>query len=55
MTTGEAAKAVGVDRTTLSRWAEEGKVTPAWTTPGGHARWDVEDLKRQLGIKKARD
>jgi len=50
--TGEAAKAVGVDRTTLARWVSEGKVTPTWKTPGGHARWDVEDLKRQLGITR---
>jgi DNA-binding transcriptional MerR regulator len=46
--TADAAKAVGVDRRTLQRWAKEGLVTPALTTPGGHARWDVDDLIRQL-------
>ncbi|GAB2745064.1 hypothetical protein GCM10027174_18600 [Salinifilum aidingensis] len=48
VTTAQAAKAIGVDRRTLQRWASEGAVTPALVTPGGHHRWDVEDLKRQL-------
>jgi DNA-binding transcriptional MerR regulator len=46
--TGVAAKAIGVDRGTLVRWQRAGLVTPALVTPGGHARWDIEDLKRQL-------
>jgi predicted site-specific integrase-resolvase len=46
--TAEAAKAVGVDRRTLQRWWKAGDVTPAIVTPGGHARWDVEDLMKQL-------
>lgn len=46
--TGVAAKAIGVGHSTLARWWAEGKVTPALVTPGGHARWDVEDLRRQL-------
>lgn len=46
--TGVAAKAIGVDRGTLVRWWQQKKVTPAVVTAGGHARWDVDDLKRQL-------
>ncbi|MFL6127241.1 MerR family transcriptional regulator [Actinophytocola sp.] len=46
--TGEAAREIGVGRATLARWWSEGLVTPALITAGGHARWDVEDLKRQL-------
>jgi hypothetical protein len=46
--TDTAAKAIGVSRRSLARWWKEGAVTPALVTPGGHARWDVEDLKRQL-------
>lgn len=46
--TGDAAKAIGVGRSTLARWMAEGLVKPALVTPGGHARWDVDDLKRQL-------
>lgn len=48
MTTGKAAKAIGVSLATLQRWAHAGTVTPALVTPGGHFRWDVDDLRRQL-------
>jgi excisionase family DNA binding protein len=51
LTTREAAHAIGVGISTLQGWAASGKITPAWRTPGGHARWDLDDLKRQLGIK----
>lgn len=46
--TGDAAKAIGVAHSTLARWWKDGTVTPALVTAGGHARWDVEDLKAQL-------
>ena len=48
VSTTEAAKAVGVSQSTLSRWTSAGRVKPAQTTLGGHMRWDVEDLKRQI-------
>ncbi|MEV1294447.1 helix-turn-helix domain-containing protein [Pseudonocardia sp. NPDC049635] len=44
----EAAKAVGVDRTTLARWVAAGKIEPTLTTAGGHHRYDLDDLRRQL-------
>ena len=46
--TGVAAAAIGVARGTLARWWAEGTVTPTVVTPGGHARWDVDDLREQL-------
>ncbi|WP_410669128.1 MerR family transcriptional regulator [Amycolatopsis sp. cmx-4-68] len=46
--TGDAAKAIGVGRSTLARWVSEGLVKPTLVTPGGHARWDLDDLRRQL-------
>jgi predicted site-specific integrase-resolvase len=52
VSTGEAAKVIGVGRATLARWWADGLVTPALVTAGGHARWDVEDLKRQLRNKQ---
>jgi excisionase family DNA binding protein len=55
VTTSEAAKALGVGRSTLARWWAEGQVTPAFVTPGGHARWDVADLMRQLRDRPAPD
>lgn len=48
VTTGEAAKAVGVSRTTLVRYADRGYIKPASVLPSGHRRWDLEDLRRQL-------
>ena len=48
VTSREAAEAVGVGLSTLQAWAARGIVTPAWRTPGGQARWDVDDLRRQL-------
>jgi excisionase family DNA binding protein len=48
VTTGEAAKAIGVGHMTLLRWMKAGHVTPAAKTPGGQYRWDLDDLRRQL-------
>lgn len=52
--TGVAAKAIGVDRATLVRWWQRGFVEPDLITAGGHARWDVEQLKRQLNEERER-
>jgi 8-oxo-dGTP diphosphatase len=49
LTTGQAAKALGLNITTLQQWAKEGLVTPAFTTPGGRMRWTVDGLLAQLG------
>ncbi|TVT17957.1 helix-turn-helix domain-containing protein [Amycolatopsis acidiphila] len=46
--TADAAKAIGVDRRTLQRWVSQGRIEPTLTTAGGHHRWDIDDLKRQL-------
>lgn len=48
VTTGQAAKALGIGASTLAHWWADGKVKPAFITAGGHARWDLEDLKRQI-------
>jgi excisionase family DNA binding protein len=48
VTTAEAARRIGVGVSTLQRWTAQGLVTPAWRTPGGQARWDVDNLKAQL-------
>jgi 8-oxo-dGTP diphosphatase len=46
-----AAQALGIGRSTLYRWAEAGYITPAFVTPSGQRRWDVDDLRRQLRDK----
>lgn len=48
LSSAAAARALGIGRTTLWRWQKEGAVRPAWHTPKGHARWDLQDLRRQL-------
>lgn len=51
VTTGQAADALGVSAVTLQRWAHAGLVTPAYRTPGGHFRWQLDGpggLREQL-------
>jgi excisionase family DNA binding protein len=48
LSTGEAARRLGVRRGTLGRWRREGKVTPTRVTAGGDARWDLAELERQI-------
>jgi 8-oxo-dGTP pyrophosphatase MutT (NUDIX family) len=50
VTSREAALRLGIGLSTLQGWAARGIVRPAWRTPGGQARWDVADLRRQLGM-----
>ncbi|MHB8891062.1 MAG: helix-turn-helix domain-containing protein, partial [Candidatus Limnocylindrales bacterium] len=44
---GAASRMLGVDPDTLRRWADEGRV-PAFTTPGGHRRFDRRALERMI-------
>jgi excisionase family DNA binding protein len=50
LSTGEAAKALGLSRRTLSKYALQGRLRPAVTMPGrrAHYWWDLDDLRRQL-------
>ena len=44
---GPAARLLGVDPDTLRRWADDGRVE-AFTTPGGHRRFDRREIDRLL-------
>lgn len=55
VTTGAAARLVGVAPSTLTRWAAAGVITPAGRTVGGHLRWDVDQLRDQLAALHAAD
>lgn len=46
--TSAAARFLGIDPSTLTRWVHSGVVTPARRTAGGHFRWDLDDLARQM-------
>lgn len=52
VSTGVAADALGVAHNTLHQWWKKGDVTPTLVTPGGHARWDLDELKEQLRLKR---
>jgi excisionase family DNA binding protein len=48
---GEASRLLGVDPDTLRRWADEGRVQ-AFTTPGGHRRFDRRALDRLVSTRR---
>lgn len=53
---GPASQLLGVDPDTLRRWADDGRVA-AWTTPGGHRRFDrvaLEHLAADRGGRSMR-
>lgn len=42
-----ACQMLGVDQSTLRRWSDSGKI-PVFRTPGGHRRYNEDDLKALL-------
>jgi DNA-binding transcriptional MerR regulator len=55
VTTSELARALGLHMRTIQRYRAEGLITPEVETKGGHARWDVEQVKEQLRALRRRD
>ncbi|GAA5115781.1 MerR family transcriptional regulator [Pseudonocardia adelaidensis] len=55
ISTGELARELGVARGTILVWISNGVITPEYTTPGGHHRWVLEDVRRQLRDARQRD
>lgn len=52
ITTAELADRLHVDPSTVRRWVEGGKLKPAFTTPGGHHRFEAHDVAEQLGMER---
>lgn len=46
LTTKQAAEHLGVNRKTLYRWMQQGRIKPAWQAPGdtGAYMWNPTDL-----------
>lgn len=55
VSSGDAARHVGVSRSTLNRWIDAGVITPARRTVGGQYRWDLDELDRQLAALERGD
>lgn len=54
LTTAQAAKVFGINRTTLGRYARDGLLKPTVVLPSGHLRWSLEDLRRQMRALRER-
>jgi excisionase family DNA binding protein len=54
LSSGQAADELGIDRSTLWRAVKAGDITPTEITPGGHLRFDLDDLRRQIREVAAR-
>ena len=50
VTTGEAARLLGVSQPTLNRAVRAGRLRPALVTPGGHRRFDGGELSASLSF-----
>jgi excisionase family DNA binding protein len=53
ITPGEVAKTFNVDPKTVARWSKAGKFTE-YRTPGGHRRYDIEEVEAYLKPKAVR-
>ena len=48
----KASEILGVSKSTLRRWDDEGKLKPHRTGTRGHRRYDTDELKDYMGIAK---
>jgi len=48
ISTGQAARLLGVSQPTLNRAVRRGRLRPTLTTPGGHRRFDSAELSAAL-------
>jgi hypothetical protein len=55
LTSGQLADELGVSHAAVTKWARDGLIKPVLVTPGGHYRWDADDVRRQLREQRQRD
>lgn len=53
LTTSELARALGLSLRSVQRYIRAGYITPDLTTPGGHHRWNPENVRAQLRALRA--
>lgn len=53
LNTNELAQQLGVAASTVRYYRSSGRISPARQTPGGHARWSLEQVRRQLSERPA--
>ena len=51
LTTGEAAKLLGISQPTLNRAVRVGRLQASYVTPGGHRRFDSAELSASLSFR----
>ena len=49
LTTAQLAAALAVAPSTIRHYRAVGRIAQVSQTPGGHARWDLADVRRALG------
>jgi hypothetical protein len=53
LNTHELAQELGVAASTVRYYRSSGRISPTRQTPGGHARWSLEQVRRQLADRRA--
>ena len=55
ITTAELARTLGLAPRTIQRYRRLGWLVPAEVSMGGHARWDVEDVRAQMRERRQQE
>lgn len=55
LTTSQLADALGLSDSTVRHYRSEGRIVPTRQTPGGHARYDLDEVETALGIEAIKD
>jgi predicted site-specific integrase-resolvase len=55
ITTKEACDILGIDKSTLGRWRQQGRITPAYTPPtaNGSLLWHRADIEALAQVRTA--